>query len=182
MKSIFSIKRLLLSSIFLAVTLFPFFKPHHVYACSCIFNSSYLFPISYLSYDVIFTGKVIDMGSDSFFINRPVHFSIYRAFKGVSGNETTVYTSGSSSSCGYTFETGKEYIVYGSKTNYGISTGLCTGTTELSNAKKSLTYSIIASVIFCIILILFGAALLFPLFLIMKFLILIVKTIIKRGS
>jgi len=168
MKSIFSI-RLLLSIILFTVIVFPLFKPRQAFACTCVPSPDNLFPISYFNYDVIFTGKVIN--------GDPVHFNIYRAFKGVSGNEITIYTSPSATSCGYPFEVGKEYVVYGSKTDYGIRTGLCTGTTELSNAKGS----IITSVIIDIVLIAFGMALLFSLFLIVK-LILIVKTKLMRGG
>src|SRR5687768_8853289 len=70
---------------------------------------------------VIFVGKVLSVTTPT---PRPtpsaqyntVRFAVEEAFKGVTTSETTVETASSTAMCGYAFQVGTTYLVYGSGT------------------------------------------------------------------
>jgi hypothetical protein len=116
------------------------FAPQSGRACSCTSPSPPLVALERA--DAVFTGIVlsIEPTTDSHML--VVSFLITGAWKGVSF-VTTVFTSGSSASCGFTFQESKEYIVYthryvlaccGLKT----MTDMCTRTKLISQAQEDL--------------------------------------------
>jgi hypothetical protein len=111
-------------------------------ACSCVAPGP---PDEELTNSTaVFTGKVvglskpIDFGPISSADPIKITFQVYEAWKGSVSLTTTITTSRSSASCGYTFEKGGEYIVYayGSENNLAVS--LCSRTRPLDAAADDL--------------------------------------------
>ena len=67
-----------------------------------------------------------------------VRFEVSQTWKGEQTNELTVYTESSGASCGYEFEQGKEYLVFASKGEGKLRTGLCSETQLLSEAQEDI--------------------------------------------
>ena len=94
----------------------------------------------------VFAGKVIDIVDQSG--TNPeasgslggfkVIFEVSKVWKGKLEKQQVVLTSGSSASCGYNFEKGKEYLVYANGQGTQLQTGLCSGTTLLANAQRDI--------------------------------------------
>lgn len=127
-----------LAAIFLIVLLgssLAYTKP--AYACSCAMSEGE-FDWSLKNYEgSVFTGtvqNVLENNNTNGASERPVTFEIIDNFKNATGKTVTVYTSISSSSCGYNFSTGQQYLVYASNVNGKLSTGLCSGNKPLSQA------------------------------------------------
>ena len=99
----------------------------------------------------VFSGRVIDVvdqsrvneqtprGEDSNFLSGvKVRFEVSKIWKGKLEQQIVVTTSGSSASCGYSFQKGAEYLVYASAQEAKLQTGLCSGTKPLSQAQADL--------------------------------------------
>jgi hypothetical protein len=99
------------------------------FACSCLDSGSAENELKRST--AVFSGKAIDVDSRQC----KTTFEIYRYWKGVSTKTIVVFSS--HSLCGYFFTKDKEYLVYafGDKR---LSTNICTGTKELSQAKEDL--------------------------------------------
>ncbi|HEY9604053.1 MAG TPA: DUF6174 domain-containing protein [Allocoleopsis sp.] len=89
--------------------------------------------------NAVFSGKVIeiDKSSNPSESNR-VTFEVSKTWKGTNQKKLTITTSSSSASCGYSFEAGKEYLVYASSQDNKLQTGSCSGTKALSDARADL--------------------------------------------
>jgi hypothetical protein len=78
-------------------------------------------------------GTTVRLGGTS---TARVTFAIAEGFRGVDGKrEITIYTEEQGSSCGYVFQTGVEYLVFGypRQTDGQVLTSACTGTRPISN-------------------------------------------------
>jgi hypothetical protein len=66
-----------------------------------------------------------------------VTLDVARRWKGPDGTQMKIRTSDSSASCGYSFETGAQYLVFASRDseNGQYSTGLCSLTRPLADAR-----------------------------------------------
>lgn len=112
-------------------------------ACSCVPTTPQQ---SLKNSREVFAGKVIDIVDQSG--TNPeasgslggfkVIFEVSKVWKGKVDKQQVVLTSGSSASCGYNFEKGKEYLVYANGQGTQLQTGLCSGTTLLTNAQRDL--------------------------------------------
>ena len=112
-------------------------------ACSCIPTTPQQ---SLKNSREVFAGKVIDIVDQSG--TNPeasgslggfkVIFEVSKVWKGKLEKQQVVLTSGSSASCGYNFEKGKEYLVYANGQGTQLQTGLCSGTTLLANAQRDI--------------------------------------------
>jgi hypothetical protein len=145
-----------------AVFLFSFlvFSANIAYSCTC---SSVSHHKEFRQSDTIFAGQVIDIAEDKSFVPPKlndsklppeslarlqkivdsqkrylVKFEIEQKFKGVKGQEITLYTIQSESPCsGIEFVKGEKYLIYGSRDKNGYSdNGLCSRTQKLDKADK----------------------------------------------
>jgi hypothetical protein len=90
--------------------------------------------------NAVFSGKVINVAkfSNSSESGVRVTFDVSKVWKGTNKQKLVVTTSDSSASCGYSFQEGKEYLVYASSQENKLQTGLCSGTKSLSEARTDL--------------------------------------------
>ena len=92
--------------------------------------------------EAVFAGLVTNIDKPAVMTNtldqNKITFNASRAWKGIDRNPVYVYSSGSSASCGYEFEEGKEYLVYAHDEEGKLGTGLCTRTALLADATEDL--------------------------------------------
>ena len=132
--------RLLISSLLFSSV---FFFSHPAWSCSCEPPPP---PAASLEQvDVVFVGTVVSKElretEPAWFVYF-VSFEVSSSWKGVVEEEITVTTNSDSlgSFCGFPFEEGREYLVYG----YGVKeedrifTGLCTRTKRLEEAQDEI--------------------------------------------
>ena len=116
--------------------------PEPACACSCVENPP---PLAALQEsDAVFTGFVLSVEE----LNRgllrssadrvEVTFRVTEAWKGVDSDRVKLRTAAAEASCGFEFVVGMPYIVYAYETANGLSTGLCTRTTDLALAADDL--------------------------------------------
>ncbi|HEY0606178.1 MAG TPA: hypothetical protein VGD58_24870 [Herpetosiphonaceae bacterium] len=111
-----------------------------VFACSCIMPGTPQEEIT--RSDAVFSGKVTQLtptkaldGTEAI----KVSFEVGQVWKGQIPQELLVETSSSSASCGYSFESGKEYLVYAYSNEGQLSVGLCSRTALLADAQEDVT-------------------------------------------
>ncbi len=128
--------------VLLATSLFVF-SSNAASACSCISTT----PQQNLkNAGTVFAGRVIDVVDEAELhpeVSRPllgfkITFEVSNVWKGQANRQFVVRTSDSSASCGYSFEKGREYLVYASNQGSQLETGLCSGTKSLANARRDL--------------------------------------------
>ena len=105
-------------------------------ACSCLPRTP---EQTFASSQSVFAGQAIEITQLRQEEKVRVIFKVSRVWKGRRSPRLVVTTSGSSASCGYSFEQGKEYLVYASA-EPRLTTGLCSGTKPLSMAQADLAY------------------------------------------
>ena len=121
--------------------------PSKASACSCHWPGP--FPLEFLGDSaVVFLGEVVSIspverlvlirdnsgkGNHTTFVtvDYDVEFDVETVWKGRVGETIHIMTAGHEISCGYRFSAG-QYVVYSGD---GLRTGLCSGTTELSEAE-----------------------------------------------
>jgi hypothetical protein len=154
-------------TICVAVLLTLLAHPSPASACSC--EAGITLPQYFTQYDGVFTGKVTRI-VDNYFpifstldtvmykfgfapyffhedekrLGYSVFFKVIDAWKGLEKTFVEVNTGRGGGDCGYTFEIGKEYLIYASHA-YGIPdnywvTGICGRTSELAFAAEDLDY------------------------------------------
>lgn len=116
------------------------------FACSCVAPGP---PCqAYWKSQVVFAGTPlsvsrIEVERDGHrFMQRLVRFQLDEAFRGVSGNSVEVVTGAGGGDCGYNFEVGRKYLVYGYNLEGSsrIGTGICSRTQPLSEASDDLSF------------------------------------------
>lgn len=121
--------------LFVMVMASIFSFPTTSYGCSCMKPPA---PNEALNNaDRVFTGTVTLIQVDPITTKKNIQFSVTQNFKG-SGKTVEVKTKANSASCGFLFETGKEYLVYADENGSKYETNLCMRTTEVSLASKEL--------------------------------------------
>lgn len=120
--------------LFISFTLSAF--PTTSYACKCVESKS---PTEEAAESTaVFSGKVIDQLDKNNDRTQFVLFEVKESWKGINQTQVIVQTDGNSSSCGYEFEGGKEYIVYANETDGTLTVTLCSRTELLSSASGDL--------------------------------------------
>jgi hypothetical protein len=71
-------------------------------------------------------------------VSREVAFSVDAAWKGLAAREVLVYTGTGAGDCGFPFEVGKRYLVYGYGDDDRLGTGVCTRTGGAAEAGKEI--------------------------------------------
>ena len=113
-------------------------------ACSCVRTTPQQ---SFKNSRAVFAGRVTDVveqhdgggvASGPSLAGVKVTFEVSKVWKGEPIRQLVVTTSGSSASCGYSFQKGQEYLVYANSQGTQLQTGLCSGTKPLSNAQGDL--------------------------------------------
>lgn len=146
-------------------------RPAAVSACSCVADVT--LSESFTIYNAVFAGKVVRIADNYapyfstidyilykigirhslfgyFFLNNErmygfdVFFKVLKSWKGVEKTFVKVNTGRGGGDCGYSFEVGKEYLVYASYA-YGVPgsywvTGICSRNAELPKATEDLNY------------------------------------------
>lgn len=111
-----------------------------VFACSCIMPGTPQEEIT--RSDAVFSGKVTQLTpvtNQDGIGSIKVSFEVGQVWKGQIPQELLVETSDSSASCGYSFESGKEYLVYAYSNEGQLSVGLCSRTALLADAQQDIT-------------------------------------------
>lgn len=122
------------------IGILSFQSPQQAHACSCAMSRSTQESIDQT--EVIFSGTVEDVRASGD-MQFSVSMSIDEDWKGLEASEraeVTVYTAKDSAACGYAFEEGEEYLVYGyrdAETDV-VRVGLCSATKLLDQADEDL--------------------------------------------
>lgn len=126
-------------------------------ACSCL--SSPAPSVAFAGTDAVFIGEVthvenhsrnrllefIDSILDEFGLSsgfyppgygRSVTFNVKSAWKGVSTTVANLRTGNSDADCGYPFDVGSEYVVYGHRSEGQLIATICSRTSVLSDAAE----------------------------------------------
>lgn len=124
------------------------------FACSCIEENISLkkkVEKAYTTSDVIFTGKVISIKDNKDSSLLEVVFDVTNVVKGITNKKTiSIFTENSSAACGYSFNPGRNYLVYSYTSEYKRkynslenekvspfnATGICTRTSLLESVKN----------------------------------------------
>ncbi|RXT06563.1 hypothetical protein [Ammoniphilus sp. CFH 90114] len=113
------------------------------YACSCVETPSPQVALNQA--DAVFVGRAENITTDNKFSLGSsvdpvlISFEVSTVWKGNEQNNVEVMTVSGSESCGYSFDLGKEYLVYAFKNDRGeLQTNICTRTTPLSAAQDDL--------------------------------------------
>lgn len=87
----------------------------------------------------VFSGKVVEIqqGQQQFAPKR-VTFEVDRSYKGVDAGRVVVTTASDGAMCGFGFQQGKSYLVYGYGDKEALNTNLCTRTKSIENAGDDL--------------------------------------------
>lgn len=112
--------------------------PTQSLACSCIAPAGPLVELG--SSDFVFSGvvKSITPINSAHGGNLIVKLQVLSKWKGDLTEEVVVVTANNSAACGYPFEKGTSYLVYGYENQNVMQTGICTRTTRLEDADEDL--------------------------------------------
>ncbi|MBD8025154.1 hypothetical protein H9636_00655 [Ureibacillus sp. Re31] len=109
------------------------------YACSCVQPESAQKELS--ARDFVFSGKVkkiIDQNENSIIKSSAdllkIHFEVNETWKGIDETEVIVFTERDSASCGFSFTTNEDYLVYANKEEGKKKVNICSRTSPLVNA------------------------------------------------
>jgi hypothetical protein len=115
-----------------------------VHACSCTPRSTTCGPPGeFWRASDVFTGRVIAIARASNRTERRVTILVSERWRGNPhrGASVEVFTR-TPSLCGYPFRTGREYLIYGSRTEDGrITVSLCSRTSSIENAAADVSYA-----------------------------------------
>src|SRR6476646_1626772 len=118
------------------------------HACSCAGHG----PVcqSFWTTDSVFVGEVLtiepimvprNMGGPTLNTRQlVVRFRVTKAYSGNPGSEVAVQTGLGGGDCGYHFDPGHTYLVYGHKSNGSLYTGTCSGTQPIEQAGAALAW------------------------------------------
>lgn len=112
-----------------------------VNACSCVAPPA---PQEALEQaDAVFSGRVVDIQAPKKLITSSadplkVTFEVSKVWKGPKSKKLVVVTARDSASCGYSFKSGRSYIVYAHQREGELTTSICTRTKLLSSAEEDL--------------------------------------------
>lgn len=113
------------------------------YACSCVQPESAQKELS--ARDFVFSGKVkkiIDQNENSIIKSSAdllkIHFEVNETWKGIDETEVIVFTERDSASCGFSFTTNEDYLVYANKEEGKKKVNICSRTSPLVNASADI--------------------------------------------
>lgn len=113
------------------------------YACSCVQPESAQKELS--ARDFVFSGKVkkvIDQNENSIIKSSAdlleIHFEVNEMWKGIDETEVIVFTERDSASCGFSFTTNEDYLVYANEEERKMKVNICSRTSPLVNASADI--------------------------------------------
>ncbi|WP_409344739.1 hypothetical protein [Paenibacillus sp. MBLB4367] len=114
-------------------------QPKTGYACSCAGPLSVQQELQ--SKTAVFSGKAVSVNVQKGLLRSSadpvaVTLEVDRVWKGEIGRKQTVYTAMDGASCGFKFETGREYVIYAHSGNDKLETSICSRTKLLSAAAE----------------------------------------------
>jgi hypothetical protein len=92
---------------------------------------------SLTSSDAVFTGTVVSVTPSGG--SNQVVFQVESVYKNAKCGQVTIVTALDEAACGYTFQVGTSYLVYASRQQGKLSTGICSRTQPTSSASGDLT-------------------------------------------
>lgn len=114
-------------------------NPGCAFACSCLPPGT---PQEELGKsDAVFAGKVVQVSGQvdgGAAETVEVRLEVSQVWKGAESRTVLLKTPGSSASCGFNFEQGREYVVYASQQEGNLTAGLCSRTSPLASAADDL--------------------------------------------
>lgn len=126
------------------VVLFVLAGAYEVKACRCFGRTSFQQLQGnqtcgyYSGADAVFVGVAEKIETDQANLSVKVTFSVEKPIRGTSGKRAEILTS---TMCGYPFEQGERYFVYGRKGQDGnLTEGMCGPTVKLKDARDDLEY------------------------------------------
>ncbi len=122
---------------------FIIFSQFNVFACSCptMFGTEQELKLKWKlkTLQAVFSGKVIEINKIPQSRDVSVKIEIKEIWKGLLSKEVNISTPDNPASCGVTFEIGKSYLVFASRSAEGkLTTGLCLNNKELYKAAEEL--------------------------------------------
>jgi hypothetical protein len=95
--------------------------------------------------DAVFLGKVVNISKklvSGSFLRNQVTFEVVENFNGAATRTIQIETGIGGGDCGFPFQNGREYLVYGSRNpgTHLLSTGICSRTDAVERASSALTY------------------------------------------
>ena len=141
----------------LALLILALFSSLDVQACSCVGRDP--FRQQFERADAVFVGRVVGV-KDRFHVFRRLWmyfldatgrdyerhygyaytFSVERVWRGPGARTVTILTGRGGGDCGYPFERGRDYLVYGYRNDSDVwSTDICTRTSEVADAAEDLS-------------------------------------------
>ena len=111
-------------------------RPAH--ACTCAPLPAPLVALDQA--DFVFAGKVIRITTGQGEYGQMLHvlFEVDAYRKGAYGAQVLIETAVHSASCGFPFERGRKYLVYGFRSDASLTTNICTRTSRLEDAGEDL--------------------------------------------
>lgn len=119
-----------------AMWMVPMAGNNGAFGCSCATPKST--NETYQESDAVFAGKAVDIMSKDH--TNTVQFEVRMAWKGISESTVFVRTADSGSMCGYSFERGRDYLVYAYNGSDYLSSGSCGRTQPLETAFSDMAY------------------------------------------
>lgn len=123
----------LITTIFLASIFL--IAPQKAHACSCLEKTT---EKGYEDSDFVFQGKAGAIESVDIlgYPYKKVHFVVDQVWKGnLTQKDVTVSTASDSAACGFNFEEGVEYVVFGQKDdNQDVNVSLCSNTVKVTDS------------------------------------------------
>lgn len=113
-------------------------RPPAAYACSCAPPPAPLLAMQTAA--AVFAGTVLaveEPGGGGMEVPRAT-FDVARVWKGPREDRISIAAAPDAPLCGYTFERGREYLVYAYSTDTGLATNICTRTRTLVDAQEDL--------------------------------------------
>lgn len=128
--------------IFILLCLFMVSHTSSASACSCVENPGV--EVSFEQSQAVFSGKVLDIqrneGKGNY--GRLVHFKVRQTWKGIEDSQVIIVTGWGDGDCGFDFQVGQEYLVYGNESEmYGEKALValsCSRTSEINLAQDDL--------------------------------------------
>lgn len=131
-------------AMFICSLVLPSYWLKEAHACSCVMPGTVLEELE--KSGVVFDGIVDSIelpktdifGGSSSADEAKYTFSVNGSWKGEVESSTTVFSAQSSISCGYEFEVGKRYVVFGMKNGDKITVSHCSATNKINDSSPEL--------------------------------------------
>jgi hypothetical protein len=120
------------------------FVPARADACTCVTGA----PVceTFWKTDVVFSGEVLDVSptqnpsGERFQSDRRVRLRVLQSWRGQLEQTVELTTGSGGGDCGYDFQKGVRYLVFAHHWRGGLTTSICSRTTQLADAAEDLEY------------------------------------------